>query len=148
MLLEFVEGRGNLEEEINRIKVLTNESVKEGSNRIIEMVKTQLEEYFDGKRSEFFIPLKFVGTEFQKRVWSQLTQIPFGKQITYKDQAIAMGNAEVIRASASANGQNKIAIVVPCHRVVGSNGDLTGYAGGVSKKKWLLEHESNQMSLF
>jgi methylated-DNA-[protein]-cysteine S-methyltransferase len=119
-------------------------------NKILLELKKQLSEYFDGKRRDFDVKLNPNGTEFQKRVWNELLKIPFGKTKTYLEQAKLMNNEKGIRAIASANGKNKIAIVIPCHRVIGSNGSLTGYAGGLWRKKWLLEHESNirQQQLF
>ncbi len=116
---------------------------EESTNKNLEDLKIQLDEYFCGKRHEFSIKLKPKGTEFQKRVWSELLKISFGKTISYRDQAISMGNLKGIRAIASANGKNKIAIIIPCHRVIGSDGSLTGYAGGLWRKKWLLNHESS-----
>ena len=102
----------------------------------------QLEEYFSGQRKVFDVPLDLQGTEFQVKVWTELLKIPFGKTISYLALARQLGDEKVIRAAASANGSNPVAILVPCHRVVGSNGDLVGYAGGLHRKKWLLEFES------
>lgn len=110
----------------------------------------QLQEYFEGKRKEFSLKLSPKGTDFQKRVWKQLEEIPFGKTMTYQQMANKLGDPKVIRAAASANGKNPISIIIPCHRVIGSDGSLTGYAGGLHRKKWLLEHEnpSPQQTLF
>ncbi|WP_310991613.1 methylated-DNA--[protein]-cysteine S-methyltransferase [Aequorivita marina] len=110
----------------------------------------QLEEYFDGKRKDFSLKLALEGTDFQKRVWKQLQEIPYGKTMSYQEMANRLGDPKVIRAAASANGKNPISIIIPCHRVIGSDGSLTGYAGGLHRKKWLLEHESPspQQSLF
>ncbi|SRX72387.1 methylated-DNA--[protein]-cysteine S-methyltransferase [Aequorivita antarctica] len=110
----------------------------------------QLEEYFEGKRKEFSLKLSPEGTDFQKRVWKQLEEIPFGKTTSYQQMANKLGDPKVIRAAASANGKNPISIIIPCHRVIGSDGSLTGYAGGLHRKKWLLEFESpsQQQSLF
>lgn len=102
----------------------------------------QLAEYFEGKRTHFELKLNPEGTEFQKKVWKKLEEIPFGKTISYQQIANQLGDPKVIRAAASANGKNPIAIIIPCHRVIGSDGSLTGYAGGLHRKKWLLEHES------
>lgn len=101
----------------------------------------QLDEYFKGDRKEFSVKLKLQGTEFQKQVWSELLKIPYGKTATYKDIAIAVGNPKAVRAVGGANNRNNIGIIIPCHRVVGSDGSLTGYAGGLDKKEWLLRHE-------
>lgn len=102
----------------------------------------QLDEYFSGKRKIFDLPIRQAGTEFQQKVWKELIAIPFGKTITYLELAQRLGNVKSIRASAAANRQNRLWIVVPCHRVIGSNGSLTGYAGGLPMKRWLLEHEN------
>lgn len=101
----------------------------------------QLIQYFNGQRRVFDIPLHQSGTPFQQDVWNLLTTIPFGKTISYLDLARKTGDPKATRAVANANGKNKIAIIIPCHRVIGSNRDLTGYAGGIQRKKWLLEHE-------
>ena len=104
-------------------------------------LKAELKEYFEGTRKIFSVPLDLQGTEFQKKVWNGLHEIPFGHTQTYHDQARKYGDIKAIRATASANGKNKIVIVVPCHRVVGQDGSLTGYSGGLWRKKWLLEWE-------
>ena len=111
---------------------------------------SQLNDYFEGKRTRFDCMLNPQGTDFQKRVWNALLDIPFGKTRTYLEQAKNLGDVKAIRAGASANGKNPLWIVVPCHRVIGSDGSLTGYAGGLWRKKWLLEHEcpTPQQSLF
>jgi methylated-DNA-[protein]-cysteine S-methyltransferase len=108
----------------------------------IEYAVNQMEEFFKGERTSFDLNLSPEGTEFQKKVWKQLQEIPFGKTVTYQKIANQLGDPKVIRAAASANGKNPIAIIIPCHRVIGSDGSLTGYAGGLHRKKWLLEHES------
>jgi methylated-DNA-[protein]-cysteine S-methyltransferase len=112
----------------------------------------QLDEYFKGKRQEFDLKLEPEGTEFQRTVWRQLTSIPFGKTVSYLDIAKAIGNEKAVRAVGAANGKNPISIVVPCHRIIGSNGQLTGYGGGLWRKAWLLKHEgslvNHQMKLF
>lgn len=111
---------------------------------------TQLDEYFNGKRQKFTISINPAGTEFQSKAWYLLLKIPFGKTISYLEQSKQFGDEKTIRAIASANGKNPIPIIIPCHRVIGSNGKLTGYAGGLLKKQWLLEHEGaiQQRSLF
>lgn len=110
----------------------------------------QLLEYFDGKRTQFDFRINPKGTKFQQKVWQELLQIPFGKTVSYMDITKKLGDVKAIRAVASANGKNPLWIVVPCHRVIGTDGSLTGYAGGLWRKKWLLEHESPsvQQSLF
>ena len=120
-------------------------------NEITIKAKQQLEDYFTKKSNAFNLPLYFSATEFQQNVWKQLQTIPFGKTISYLQLAKDLGEEKCIRAAASANGKNPFAIIVPCHRVIGKNGSLTGYAGGLWRKQWLLEHEDNilkQVSLF
>ena len=101
----------------------------------------QLEEYFAGTRTVFELPFDLEGTPFQQRVWQELLKIPFGKTRSYMDVARALGDVKAIRAVGTANGSNRIAIIIPCHRVIGSDGSLTGYAGGLFRKKWLLDFE-------
>lgn len=110
----------------------------------------QLDEYFQKERTSFDLKLNPKGTIFQSKVWKELQNIPYGKTTTYLDQSKKMDSVKAIRAIASANGKNPIWIIIPCHRVIGSDGSLTGYAGGIWRKKWLLEHEcpSKQVSLF
>ena len=116
----------------------------------LQKAYSQLEEYFDGKRQDFQLKLTPQGTVFQQKVWKELENIPYGKTTSYMDMAKKLGDPKVIRAAASANGKNPISIIIPCHRVIGSNQSLTGYAGGLWRKKWLLAHESlsPQTSLF
>lgn len=110
----------------------------------------QLEEYFNGNRASFNLTVNPKGTDFQKKVWKSLLKIPFGKTTSYLEQSKKLGDVKAIRAVASANGKNPLWIVIPCHRVIGSDGSLTGYAGGIWRKKWLLAHENptKQQSLF
>lgn len=110
----------------------------------------QLDEYFQGSRTLFDLQINPQGTDFQKKVWNALLQIPYGKTTSYLDQAKQLGDVKAIRAVAAANGKNPLWIIIPCHRVVGSDGSLTGYAGGIWRKKWLLAHENpvKQTSLF
>ena len=117
---------------------------------ILKEAVSQLQEYFDKKRTDFTFKLNPKGTEFQQKVWKSLLEIPYGKTVSYMDQTKKLGDIKAIRAVASANGKNPLWIVVPCHRVIGTNGSLTGYAGGLSRKKWLIEHENptTQQSLF
>ncbi|MBK9792241.1 MAG: methylated-DNA--[protein]-cysteine S-methyltransferase [Sphingobacteriales bacterium] len=120
-------------------------------NEISKNGKQQLSEYFASERKEFELPLKLSGTDFQNKVWTELQVIPYSKTISYLQLAKNLGDPKCIRAAGTANGKNPFAIVVPCHRVIGSNGDLIGYAGGLWRKQWLLEHEHNlqkQVSLF
>jgi methylated-DNA-[protein]-cysteine S-methyltransferase len=117
---------------------------------ILQEAVSQLNDYFEGKRSDFTFKLNPSGTEFQRKVWRGLLEIPFGKTISYLELSKKLGDVKAIRAVASANGKNPLWIVIPCHRVIGTDGSLTGYAGGLWRKKWLLEHEnsSRQQSLF
>lgn len=117
---------------------------------VLQEAVSQLNDYFERKRTTFDFKLNPKGTEFQQRVWKTLLEIPYGKTRTYLQQSNIIGDVKAIRAVASANGKNPLWIVVPCHRVIGSDGSLTGYAGGLWRKKWLLEHENptTQQSLF
>jgi len=112
-------------------------------------VFSQLKEYFNRKRKDFDVPMEIIGTDFQKRAWIELTKIPYGETISYKEQAKRMGNLQLIRAVGRANGTNPIPIIIPCHRVIGSDGSLTGYGGGIKVKEKLLELEGcRSMELF
>jgi methylated-DNA-[protein]-cysteine S-methyltransferase len=117
---------------------------------VLQEAVTQLNEYFEGKRTHFDCKLNPKGTEFQQKVWKALLEIPYGKTRTYLEQSKILGDVKAIRAVASANGKNPLWIVIPCHRVIGTDGSLTGYAGGLWRKKWLLELENptTQQSLF
>lgn len=118
---------------------------------ILHKCARQLEEYFLNRRRSFDLPLRPHGTPFQRAVWQMLREVPYGKTMSYMELTRRLGNEKAIRAVAAANGKNPIWIIIPCHRIIGSNGDLTGYAGGLGRKKWLLEHEqvsNGQLSLF
>jgi methylated-DNA-[protein]-cysteine S-methyltransferase len=137
----------------NGIAIISVQDGGEASVLIPEVLQecvNQLESYFAGKRSDFSLKLNPKGTEFQQKVWNALLEIPYGKTRSYLEQSKVLGDVKAIRAVASANGKNPLWIVVPCHRVIGTDGSLTGYAGGLWRKKWLLEHENptNQQSLF
>ena len=123
---------------INFPDQLTDES----PNKITEIAKAQFIEYFEGKRNNFNFPMLQTGTDFQKNVWNELRKIDAGKPITYAALAKRMKNPLAIRAIASANGKNNLLIAIPCHRVIGSNGELVGFSAGLWRKKWLLEHET------
>lgn len=114
---------------------------------LLQKCCVQLSEYFDKKRTMFDFPMQQQGTDFQQSVWRELMKIPYGEITTYGMQALRMGDEKSVRAVAAANGKNKLWIVVPCHRVVGKNGSLTGYAGGLWRKQWLLNHEGNGLQL-
>ncbi len=111
-------------------------------NNITKKTVSQLEEYFNGKRKSFDLPLAFNGTPFQVNVWKSLIDIPYGETKSYSEQADSIGNPKAVRAVGGANNKNKIAVIIPCHRVVGKSGKLVGYAGGIHIKKYLLELES------
>src|SRR5690606_14834165 len=146
-----LEIKGNSEGWVSVLfKDSENVVVSEKIPKNLEDSVHQLQEYFEGKRKEFIVKLSPEGTDCQKKVWKQLEGIPFGKTATYQQMATQLGDPKVIRAAASANGKNPISIIIPCHRVIGSDGSLTGYAGGLHRKKWLLEFESPspQQSLF
>ena len=144
-LLEFTD-RKMLETELKSITKLMNASVVHGDNRHFEILKIQVEEYFKGERKEFSIPLVTPGTDFQKAVWKELQTIPYGATRSYKEQAIALKNPGAVRAVANANGMNRISIIIPCHRIIGDDGHLTGYGGGLWRKKWLLDLEKNNLN--
>ena len=144
-MLEFFDGKST-EKQLKEIENLGE--ILEKDDEILNRLETELNNYFKGNLKEFTIPLDLIGTDFQKKVWNELIKIPFGETRSYKDQSIAVGDLLAIRAVANANGKNKIAIVVPCHRVIGSDGSLTGYAGGKKRKQFLLELESQQLNLF
>jgi methylated-DNA-[protein]-cysteine S-methyltransferase len=126
---------------------IRDETVEETTTNqplLLEAIK-QLDEYFAGDRKDFDLPLNQPGTDFQQEVWQELLKIPYGKTITYGQQSDKMKNPLAIRAIAAANGKNNLWVIVPCHRVIGSNGSLTGYAGGLWRKQWLLDHEARVM---
>jgi AraC family transcriptional regulator, regulatory protein of adaptative response / methylated-DNA-[protein]-cysteine methyltransferase len=139
-LLEFSDRR-MLPTEYRDLKRLLNTNIEVGVNFHIVQLKDQLKEYFDGSRKTFSVPLVTPGSEFQKSVWNELLKIPYGTTRSYLGQSVALGKPGAIRAVANANGMNRISIVIPCHRVIGSDGRLTGYGGGLKRKRWLLDHE-------
>lgn len=121
-----------------RIQTGLDSEFLEGESPVILLVQKQLAEYFDGERQEFDLPFRMVGSDFQKRVWVELLHIPFGKTDTYLGLSKKLGNEKAIRAVAAANGANALAIIVPCHRIIGSKGELVGFAGGLPAKRKLL----------
>jgi AraC family transcriptional regulator, regulatory protein of adaptative response / methylated-DNA-[protein]-cysteine methyltransferase len=152
-LLEFAD-RKILQKEYNDLERYFKTSVRDGENRLLIILIKQLKEYFEGSRKNFTIPIATPGTPFQQSVWKELMNIPYGETRTYLNQSVALGKPESVRAVAGANGLNRIAIIIPCHRVIGSDGNLTGYGGGLTRKKWLLDHEKkysgkpSELSLF
>jgi AraC family transcriptional regulator, regulatory protein of adaptative response / methylated-DNA-[protein]-cysteine methyltransferase len=144
-LLEFTD-RKNLEKEFEQLELHFNTAISEGQNKNLIALQQQLDEYFEGTRMEFSLSLITPGTEFQQSVWRELQNIPYGITRSYKEQAEVMGKPGSVRAVAHANGMNRIAIVIPCHRVIGGDGSLTGYSGGLWRKKWLIEFEKGVAS--
>ncbi len=142
-LLEFVDRR-MIETQIGRLSRLLGAECVPGSCRHFDALNVQMEEYFSGKRKKFDLPLVTPGTPFQQKVWSELRTIPYGSTRSYGEQASAIGMPSAVRAVARANGDNRIAIVIPCHRVIGADGRLTGYGGGLWRKKYLLDLEAGK----
>jgi methylated-DNA-[protein]-cysteine S-methyltransferase len=130
----------------NRITSKLNASFVEKDNEVLKETRVQLEAYFRSERRDFDLPLLFVGTEFQKRVWNQLVKVQYGDTSTYLSLAIGIGNKDAVRAVANANGANALSIVVPCHRIIGSDGQLVGYAGGLETKRRLLMLEQDMFA--
>lgn len=139
-LLEFTD-RKNMEKQFISLSKALNAEIVQGENIHFKQLEEELKEYFEGKRQIFEVPLYTTGTPFQEKVWQLLREIPIGETRTYKQQSEFIGNPKAIRAVGTANGINKIAILIPCHRVIGSNGELVGYAGGIWRKQKLLELE-------
>ena len=138
-------------DKITLVNFNKSEKLEENATPVIEQCLAQLEEYFFQGRKFFDLELDPIGSEFQRKVWNELLLIPYGKTISYEALAIQVGDINAIRAVGLANGQNPIAIIIPCHRVIGKNGDLIGYGGGLDNKTWLLQHEgafSEQLKLF
>jgi AraC family transcriptional regulator of adaptative response/methylated-DNA-[protein]-cysteine methyltransferase len=141
-LLEFIDRR-MLETQLKRLSKSLNAEFVPGCSAHLDKLHIQLEEYFSGVRRKFDIPIVLLGTPFQNKVWAGLQLIPYGQTCSYKEQAETIGLPRAIRAVARANGDNRIAIIIPCHRVIGANGKLVGYGGGLWRKKYLLDQESN-----
>jgi O-6-methylguanine DNA methyltransferase len=140
LLLEF-SNRRLLGTQLDRVRRAMDCEFERGESPILDMVRAQLAEYFRGDRREFSVPLHASGTPFQNRVWAELQRIPTGTTTTYSAVARKIGQPTAVRAVAKANGDNRIAVIIPCHRVIGSDGSLTGYGGGLSVKQWLLDLE-------
>ena len=140
-LLEFVDRR-MLETQLTRLSKWLNAECVPGFSRHFDTLNRQMEEYFSGKRRKFDVPLVLPGTPFQQNVWAELLTIPYGSTRSYKEQAQALGLPNAVRAVARANGDNRISIIIPCHRVLGANHELCGYGGGLWRKRYLLNHES------
>jgi AraC family transcriptional regulator, regulatory protein of adaptative response / methylated-DNA-[protein]-cysteine methyltransferase len=142
-LLEFVERRG-LEKEIERLRNKLKAVIIPGDTPHIDSIEKELTEYFSGNLQKFKTSIHLLGSVFQKTVWQELMRIPYGETKSYLQQSQAIGKPKSYRAVANSNGANQLAIIIPCHRVIKSNGDLGGYGGGLHRKKWLLEHEKNK----
>lgn len=138
------------DDNITAVRFTNEQEQPDAMAAAIEKCITELDEYFYKGRKFFTVPLLPEGTEFQKRVWNELLTIPYGRTMSYEALAIRLGNIKAIRAVGLANGQNPIAIIIPCHRVIGKGGELVGYGGGLENKEWLLQHEEAlpQLSLF
>lgn len=139
-LLEFVDRRG-LEREIERLRLRLNCAIIPGLTKITKQITQELEQYFLGKLNSFKTKLFYLGSDFQKNVWHELQRIPYGKTISYLELAQKIGKPTAFRAVANANGANQLAIIIPCHRVINSSGELGGYGGGISRKEWMIKHE-------
>lgn len=145
-LLEFV-GQKHMEQEIMAVQKALRGQFIFLENEQTQLLRQELDLYFQGRLKVFATPLETIGTAFQQQVWNALLTIPYGETRSYKEQAQQLGNSKAIRAVAAANGQNKVSILIPCHRVIGSDGKLTGYAGGLRRKKFLLNLEQNSYQM-
>lgn len=139
-LLEFVDRRG-LETEIETLRKRAHAAIIPGANSIIQQISSDLTNYFNGTLTQFTTPIRYLGSDFQKSVWDELQKIPAGTTLSYKELAEKINNPKGYRAVARANGANQLSLIVPCHRVINTNGALGGYGGGVDRKEWLLKHE-------
>ena len=127
-------------------RVTIKEQVEAGSNEIIDQTRHELDEYFAGERTRFEVPVDIVGTDFQRSVWRALTTITYGTTRSYGSLAETVGKPQAARAVGAATGLNPVSIIVPCHRLIGTNGSMTGFAGGLDAKRWLLQHEQNTVA--
>ncbi len=141
-LLEFADVEDRLNRHVSQLEKTFKTKISKGESAIIQQLKRELTEYFNGERKTFEIALDFRGTEFQENAWKALLKIPYGQTRSYKEQAIAINKPAAIRAVAGANNRNKISIVIPCHRVIGKNGSMTGYGGEIWRKEFLLKLEN------
>jgi O-6-methylguanine DNA methyltransferase len=135
-LLDFSDSK-YVQQHINQLHA----KIEPGTNKILTLITTELNDYFAGNLKTFTTPVHFTGTSFQQKSWQILSTIEYGQTHSYAQEAIILGNKNACRAVATANSHNKLAIIIPCHRIIASNGTLCGYAGGIKRKKWLLEHE-------
>jgi AraC family transcriptional regulator of adaptative response/methylated-DNA-[protein]-cysteine methyltransferase len=146
VLCEFGDRRA-LPGQLERVHRLFGETPETGTHPLLDQTRRELDEYFAGTRTDFAIPLVVSGTPFQESVWNELLRIPFGATTSYEKLGARIGRSGAARAVGRANGDNRIAIIIPCHRVIGANGSLTGYGGGEDRKRWLLEHEQRGRQL-
>ena len=145
--LEFVKSAGAAPQ-LEAMQAALGRRLERGTPPLLESLRTQLAEYFAGTRRAFDVPLRFAGTPFQERVWNRLLAIPYGEVRSYLDLARDLGDPKAVRAVGGANGSNPISILVPCHRVIGADGSIVGYGGGLDRKAWLLAHERGERRLF
>ena len=143
-LLEFVDRRG-LETEIEKLRNRLIAVIIPKKNDVLNQIERELNQYFESKLDEFSTPIKYFGSEFQIKVWNSLRKIPFGSTLSYLDIATSIDCPKAVRAVGRVNGLNQLSIIVPCHRVIGKDGELVGYGGGLERKKWLLKHESESV---
>lgn len=142
LLLEFVDRKG-LENEIKRLRTRLNASILPEKVAVLQQIEEELNQYFKGDLTEFTTPIRYLGSDFQQNVWNELRRIPVGHTVSYKELAVNINHPSACRAVARANGANQLSILVPCHRVINSNGEWGGYGGGIARKKWLINHEKN-----
>jgi AraC family transcriptional regulator of adaptative response/methylated-DNA-[protein]-cysteine methyltransferase len=138
--LDFIE-RKKYDQKIQKLHIAYDADITPGTNNIITLLQQELADYFAGKLQNFTVATRLSGSVFQNNAWKALTTIPYGKTINYGEQAVIIGNKKATRAVATANSNNTLAIIIPCHRVIGSNGSMRGYASGIDRKEWLIEHE-------
>lgn len=143
LLLEFVDRKG-LENEIKRLRTRLNATILPEKVAVLHQIEEELKLYFTGELTEFTTPVRYLGSDFQQKVWNELRKIPLGQTASYRELAEKINNPSACRAVARANGTNQLSILVPCHRVINSNGELGGYGGGLARKEWLIKHESNR----
>lgn len=148
-LLEFADTPADelrLQKALADLRRLLGATPTPGTNTPIRQVHEQLQEYFNGARRDFSVALHAPGTAFQQRVWNGLLRIPYGQTVSYQEEAQAIHQPAAVRAVANANGANRMSIIIPCHRVIGKNGQLVGYGGGLARKQWLLQHEQRMLA--
>lgn len=145
-LLEFTDNK-KIKHKIQKIQSQTDVEFTNQGNQPINQIFHELQNYFDGSLKEFKTPITILGSNFQRTVWQDLMNVPYGKTKSYAEQALAIGKPKSFRAVANANGANQMAIIIPCHRIINSSGNLGGYGGGLNRKSWLLAHEKKNLGL-